>query len=138
MTLRVRDRGSHAIAYAKGAEPIEGVLAAAGASNAVLAFEEQAVMGATLAHANRLANADHANLVRTSRAAHAQLQAVRALEAEGVLDDLPPRLREAGRLRLRYPTLSLRELAARCDPPATKAAVYRRLTKLRRLAEEKG
>ena len=138
VTLRVRDRGSHALAYAKGAEPIEGVLAAAGASNAVLAFEEQAVMGATLAHANRLANADHANLVRTSRAAHAQLRAVRALEAAGILDDLPTRLREAGRLRLRYPTLSLRELAERCDPPATKAAVYRRLSKLRRLAETEG
>ena len=68
-------------------------------------------------HANRLANADHANLVRTSRAAHAQLQAVRALEAAGVLDDLPERLREAGRLRLRHPTLSLRELAARCARP---------------------
>ncbi len=138
VTLRVRDRGSHAVAYAKGAESIEGVLAAAGASNAILVFEEQAVMGATLSHANRLANADHANLVRTSRAAHAQLQAVRALDAAGVLDDLAPRLREAGRLRLRYPTLSLRELAERCDPPATKAALYRRLTKLRQLAEVEG
>jgi hypothetical protein len=138
VTLRVRDRGSHAIAYAKGADQIEGVLASAGASNAVLAFEEQAVMGATLAHANRLANADHANLVRTSRAAYAQLQAVRALEAAGALDDLPERLREIGRLRLRHPTLSLRELAARCDPPATKAAVHRRLAKLRQLAEDEG
>jgi hypothetical protein len=63
---------------------------------------------------------------------------VRALDAAGVLDDLPARLREAGRLRLRYPTLSLRELAERCDPPATKAAVYRRLSKLRALAETEG
>ena len=138
VTLRVRDRGSHASAYAKGAEPIEGVLAAAGASNAVLAFEEQAVLGATLAHANRLANADHANLVRTSRAAHAQLRAVRALESSGVLDELPDRLRQAGRLRLRYPTLSLRELAARSEPPATKAALHRRLAKLQDLAKKGG
>ena len=63
--------GRHAIAYAKGLGPIADALAAAGASDAVLAFEEQGVMGATKARANRLANADHANLVRTSRAAQA-------------------------------------------------------------------
>ena len=44
-------------------------------------FEERAVVGATRARANRLANADHANLVRTSRAAHRQAQAVRRLVA---------------------------------------------------------
>jgi len=45
------------------------------------------------ARANRLANADHANLVRSSRAAHAQIQAVRRLEKSGALELLPPTLR---------------------------------------------
>jgi DNA-binding protein WhiA len=128
--LRVADRGRHAVAYAKGAEAIAGVLAVAGASDAVLVFEERAVLGATRAGANRLANADHANLVRTSRAAHAQLRALRRLD----LDTLPPKLREIADLRLRHPTLSLRELALRCDPPATKSAAHRRLQHLVRLA----
>jgi DNA-binding transcriptional regulator WhiA len=44
-------------------------------------------------------------------------------------------LREIADLRTRYPSLSLRELAAKCHPPATKAATHRRLTRLRRLAE---
>jgi cell division protein WhiA len=129
--LVVSDRGRHAVAYAKGAEPIADTLAAAGASDAVLVFEERAVLGVTRASANRLANADHANLVRTSRAAHAQLRALRRLD----LDELPPRLREIAELRLRHPTLSLRELALKCDPPATKSAAHRRLRKLVRLAE---
>ena len=47
--------------------------------------------------ANRLANADHANLVRTSRAAHVQLEAVRRLERSGRLDELSPQLREIAR-----------------------------------------
>jgi len=128
--LKVGDRGRHAVAYAKGAEAIAGLLAAAGASDAVLVFEERAVLGSTRASANRLANADHANLVRTSRAAHAQLRAVRRLD----LDTLPPKLREIADLRLRHPTLSLRELALRCDPPATKSAAHRRLQQLVRLA----
>ena len=131
VTLAVVDRGRYAAAYAKGAEAIADTLSAAGASDAVLAFEERAVLGATRAGANRLANADHANLVRTSRAAHDQIRALRRLD----LDQLPPKLREIAELRLRHPTLPLRELALRCDPPATKSAAHRRLRKLVRLAD---
>jgi cell division protein WhiA len=120
--LKVVERGRHA---------------AAGAADAVLLLEERAVMGATRARANRLANADHANLVRTSRAAHAQLEAVRLLELEGVLPTLPPPLREVAELRLRHPALPLRELALECHPPCSKASVHRRLLTLRRLAERR-
>jgi DNA-binding protein WhiA len=86
------------------------------------------------AQANRLANADHANLVRTSRAAELQLEAVRRLRAEGRLERLPDTLREAAELRLRHPVESLRELSERTDPPASKAAVHRRLRRLEDLA----
>jgi DNA-binding protein WhiA len=132
--LNVLERSRYALAYAKGLGPIADALAAAGASDAVLAFEEQGVMGATKARANRLANADHANLVRTSRAAQAQIRAVKRLERRG-LDKLPAKLREIAGLRLRHPSLSLRELALKCSPPATKSAVQRRLAKIVHLAE---
>lgn len=133
--LGVYDRNGHAVAYAKGTETIGDLLAFLGAHGVALRLGEQAVVAATRARANRLANADHANIVRTSRAAEAQLRAVRRLEREGRFDELAPELREIARLRSRHPTLSLRELARRCSPPATKAAVQRRLAKLRRLAE---
>ena len=132
--LGVLDRGRHAAAYAKGIDAIEAVLTAAGSSDAVLAFEERSVIAGARGEANRLANADHANLVRTSRAAQEQLEAVRALQREGRLERVPDRLHEVARLRLRHPTLSLRELAAKCDPPSTKASVHRRLRKLQELA----
>ena len=132
----VADRGRHAVLYAKGSDPIEGILLAAGADGTVLALEERAVLAATRAHANRLANADHANLVRTSRAAREQIDAVRRLAADGTFDSLPDRLQEAGRLRVRHPTLSLVELARRADPPATKAGMHRRLRKLCEFADE--
>ena len=130
MTLGVLDRGRHAVAYAKGFDAIEAVLSAAGAGDTVLAFEERSVVAAARGEANRLANADHANLVRTSRAAQEQLEAVRALQLAGALERLPDRLYEVARLRLRHPTLPLRELAAKCDPPSTKASVHRRFKKL--------
>jgi DNA-binding protein WhiA len=135
LALGVLDRGRHAVAYAKGAEAIVDVLSAAGANDAVLVFEERAVVGVTRSRANRLANADHANLVRTSRAAHLQAQAARRLVEDGRLETLSPRLREAAELRLRHPSLSLRELASKCRPPITKAALHQRLTKVVRAAD---
>ncbi|HEU4449227.1 MAG TPA: DNA-binding protein WhiA [Gaiellaceae bacterium] len=133
--LGVYERNGHAVAYAKGTDAIAGLLAFLGAHDAAIRLGEEAVVAATRARANRLANADHANIVRTSRAADAQLRAVRRLERDGRLEELSPELREIARLRARHPTLSLRELAERCSPPATKAAAHRRLVRLQRLAE---
>jgi DNA-binding protein WhiA len=136
--LAVAERETHSVAYAKSWETIESLLARMGASETVLALEERAVIAETRSRANRLANADHANLVRTSRSARRQLAAVERLRAGDDLEALPDPLREAAELRLRHPTESLRELAARTDPPATKAAVHRRLRALEELAEERG
>jgi DNA-binding protein WhiA len=126
----VLERARHAVAYGKGVETIADVLIAAGASDVVLVLEENAVVAATRSDANRLANADHANLVRTSRAAHAQLEALRKLDVEA----LPDHLHELAALRIRHPTLSIAELARRCRPPITKASAYRRLRRLVELA----
>jgi hypothetical protein len=133
--LVVHDRGRHAVAYLKNREAIAELLAFVGAQEAALKLGESAVVSATKARANRLANADHANIVRASRAADAQLRAIKRLEAAGRLEHLPAELREVADLRARYPTLSLRELARRFRPPATKAAAHRRLAKLQKLAE---
>jgi DNA-binding protein WhiA len=129
--VHVHERSSHATAYVKGTEAIADVLVAAGAVDLVLALEEQAVLAAIRADANRLANADHANLVRTSRAAHAQLEALRRLD----LDALPDELREIALLRLRHPTASTAELGRRCKPALSKASVYRRLRSLQELSQ---
>jgi DNA-binding protein WhiA len=132
--LAVRDRRSHATAYAKGVEPIEQVLAAAGAGGVVLRLEEGAVVAATRARANRLANADHANVRRVARAADVQLRALARLRADGRLDRLPRALREAGELRLHHPSHSLAELARRAGVP--KATLHRRLARLVDLGAE--
>ena len=177
--MRVVDRESHSAAYAKSWDAIEAYLAVAGATETVLALEERALVAGLRAEANRLANADHANLVRQSRSARAQLEAARLLLSEGLLEALaptlrhverarsayeglnaaalrlvepggvlatcscsaalvagPPTLQAAAELRLRYPSLSLRELAAKADPPLTKAAMAGRLARLVELAEE--
>jgi DNA-binding protein WhiA len=130
--LAIAERRTHALAYAKSHDAIAAVLALAGAGETTLALEEHAVVAATRAHANRLANADEANLVRTARAAHDQLRAIRTLD----LDALPPELAEIAALRLRHPSASLRELAAKARPPITKAAAFRRLRAVVDLADK--
>ena len=136
--LAVVERPTYAVAYAKSWDAIESVLALAGAAEAVLRLEERAVVAATSGHANRRANADHANLVRTSRAAQLQLEAVRKLRATGRLERLETSLREVAELRQHHPTESLRELAARTDPRVSKAAMQRRLRRLEELADGVG
>jgi DNA-binding protein WhiA len=134
--MGVTDRESHSIAYSKSWEGIESYLSAAGAAESVLALEERALVAELRGEANRLANADHANLVRQSRSSRAQLAAVRRLEEEGLLDRLAPTLQAAADLRRRYPSLSLRELATRAEPPVTKAAMAGRLARLVALSAE--
>lgn len=133
--LRARERRTHAAAFTRNAETVADALALAGASDAALAIDEHAVVGAARAAANRLANADHANLVRTSRAAHGHLRAVEALEAGGKLESLPAELQEIATLRRKHPALSFRELGMKCDPRASKAAVQRRLRRLVELSQ---
>lgn len=132
VTLSVAERRTHALAYAKGHDAISAVLALAGAGEATLELEEHAVVAATRANANRLANADEANLVRTARAAHEQLRAIRALD----IGSLPPALAEIAELRLRHPSASLKELATKARPPITKASAYRRLKAVVDLADK--
>ena len=103
----------------------------AGASETALRLDEHAVVAGTRAHANRLANADEANVKRTVQAAREQLAAIRKLDVDG----LPRRLEEMARLRVKHPSLSLAELAAKCRPPITKAAAHHRMATLRRLAD---
>ena len=131
VTLAVSERRGHAVAYAKGHEAIADLLALAGASDTVLRLEEHAVLAATRARANRLANADEANLVRTARAAQVQLEAIRFVG----LDGLPADLVEIAELRLRHPSASVRELAAKARPALSKAAAQRRLQAIVRAAD---
>jgi DNA-binding protein WhiA len=132
VAMRIAERRSHVVAYAKGQEAIGGLLAIAGAGDTALRLEEHAVVAATRARANRLANADEANLERTARAAHEQLAAIRSL---GV-DALPPELAGIAELRLRHPAASIRELAAKARPPLSKAAAQRRLRSIVHLSQD--
>jgi len=132
--LATLERRTHAAAYAKSTETIADLLAIAGASDTALRLDEHGVIAATRAEANRLTNADGANVKRTVDAAREQLAAIEQLD----VDSLPTKLREMATLRQRHPSLSLAELAQKCRPQITKAAAHHRMTMLKTLAEMPG
>lgn len=105
-------------------------LAAMGAHDAYLAWEEGAVWKSVHVSAGRLANADAANARRLARAAVGHLAAIEEIDAARGIHTLPPALREVADLRRANPEASLEELARLCSPPVTKAAVADRLRRL--------
>jgi DNA-binding protein WhiA len=118
----------------KSGERIGALLAAVGATGSYLEVEEQRLRRQLRGEANRLANADRANLTRTIEASSAQVATVeRAIMSVGWggLDD---DLRDVALARLANPEASLAELGAFLDPPVGKSAVHRRLRRLDGLA----
>ena len=83
--------------------------------------------------ANRAMNCDMANVNKTVDAALEQIAGIRRLESSGRLAQRPEKLRQAARLRLDNPEMSLQQLAERCDPPVSKSCMNHRM---RRLMEE--
>ena len=127
-------RKGNSVIYFKQSEYIEDFLTAIGAP--VSAME---VMNAKLeknlrGSVNRRVNCDAANLDKAVEAAQSQLEAIRSLERQGLLDKLPDKLQETARLRMTYPEDTLAQLAQLCDPPITKSALNHRLRKLVELA----
>ena len=64
-----------------------------------------------------------------------QMEAIRALQTAGLLDQLPDKLQMTAALRLENPELTLSELAEEFDPPVSKSCLNHRLRKLLELAK---
>lgn len=120
-------------AVMKSGEAIGRLLAAVGAPVAFLEWEEHRIRRELREEANRLANADTANLRRAIEAAADQVAMIeRAVDALG-WDGLDRSLREVALARIANPEASLAELGALCDPPVGKSAVHRRLARLQEI-----
>jgi DNA-binding protein WhiA len=120
----------------KSAAAIADLLAATGAGDAYLAWEEHRLRRQVRAEATRLANADAANLQRAVAAASLQLRDVERAVAILGWNGISEGLRQVALARLANPSSSLAELGELCDPPIDKSSVLRRLRRLRELAEE--
>lgn len=136
LEAKIGKRRNKYILYYKDSEKIEDFLAYIGASKYALMIMEQKVINELRGNANRLRNAETANLDRTARAAAEQCEAISLLIAKKEYQKLPAELKECADLRLANPDLSLDELRMLFSPPISKSGLNHRLKKLIELAEK--
>jgi DNA-binding protein WhiA len=127
-----RRRNSFAV-YLKSFDDIHALLRAMGAERSAELCRRVRQMKSVKNDVNRTVNAEMANQRRASHAGADQLELVRdALSLIG-RDALPQSLLAFCEARIANPDLSLRDLGATMDPPASKSALYHRLLRLEKL-----
>ena len=128
-------RNGSSITYFKQSDQIEDFLTMIGAPVAAMNIMSAKMEKDLRNSVNRRLNCDSANLDKAVEAAMEQLEAIRKLDAAGVLEKQPEKLRQTAALRLNYPELTLSELAEEFDPPLTKSCLNHRLRKIVVLAK---
>jgi hypothetical protein len=128
----LHDATRHRIVLKSGAV-VADLLAALGATRAFLTFDDRRLRRQLRGEANRLANADAANLARIASRAGAQVDAIeQAVELRG-WDAFDAELREVALARIVNPSASLSELAELLQVP--RATLHRRLKRVEEAAK---
>lgn len=136
LNARTVERRSGWIVYLKEAEKIADFLQVIGATTAMLKFEDVRIVRDMRNSVNRLVNCETANLNKTIDAAQRQIENINALKDRGLLEGLPPKLREIAELRLAHPDVSLKELGEMVPSGViSKSGINHRLRKLNQIAE---
>lgn len=132
----VRTRRDQAYLYLKNAEAIADFLRIIGAGSALLQLESLRVIKSMRNRVNRLVNFETANLEKVIASAQQQLEVIASLERLVGLDNIPPSLREAARLRRAHPEVSLTELGGLLDPPVGKSGMHHRFRQMEKILEK--
>jgi hypothetical protein len=135
---RTAPRKGRTIVYFKDVDQIASLLAAIGASQALVALEDLRALKETKNRIHRLVNTEAANVDRAAGAAAVQRKWIELLADAYGLRKLSAPLREIAELRLAHPTETLAELGRRCSPEVKKSTVNGRLAALLRLAKALG
>ena len=128
-------RNGSFVTYFKQSDQIEDFLTLIGAPVAAMNVMTAKMEKDLRNSVNRRLNCDSANLDKAVGAAQEQMEAIRKLEAAGLLEKQPEKLRQTASLRAANPELTLSELAEEFDPPVTKSCLNHRLRKLVELAK---
>ncbi len=128
-------RKNKPVLYYKASESIEDILSFIGGTKAALDIISAKVMSDVRNTANRLCNAETANLDRIARAAAEQREAILVIEQYGAMPNLNAELRECAELRLANPDMSLSELRNLFREPVSKSGLNHRFKKLIEIAE---
>ncbi len=119
----------------KSGAAVSDLLAAVGATRAFLTFDDRRLRRQLRGEANRLANADAANLARIAGRAGAQVDAIERAVAERGWDSFDEDQREVALARLANPSASITELAELLGLP--RSTLHRRLRDLEQTGQDR-
>lgn len=128
-------RNGNNLIYFKQADVISEFLTTIGASNGGMDVINAKIGKSMSNSVNRKLNCDFANADKVVAAAQEQLTAIKKVEREFGIFNLPEGLQQAAYLRIANPDMSLADLALLSDPPVTKSCLNHRLKKLVAMAE---
>ena len=124
------------VLYIKDAEEVSNMLALMGASEAVLKLQNEIVTRQVRNKINRQNNCFTSNYTKTLNASFRQLEAIKIVDAEVGLYNLPEDLQQVALLRLANTEESLEELLKLSKYQMTKSALNHRFNKIIKLAEK--
>ena len=129
-------RKKYYVVYVKDSEDIVLLLHLMEASVSLMATENARIYKEVRNTVNRRVNCETANIGKTIESAARQMEEIRLLRESGILQTLPPQLREAANLRENNPGASLTELGALAVPPVSRSGMNHRLRKIAVLARK--
>lgn len=136
--LRARElqRRNGYIVYMKEANKIADFLRIIGATKALFKFEDARIVRDMRNSVNRIVNCETANLNKTISASVRQVENIKLIERRIGLDQLPERLQEIAKVRLKHPEVTLQELGKLIPSgELSKSGVNHRLKKIEEIAK---
>ncbi|MBS9335385.1 DNA-binding protein WhiA [Fructobacillus sp. M1-13] len=135
MPAKMINRSKHYVIYMKRSDKIVEFMKLIGATATMLHFEDLRLAKDMRNSANRMMNADMANLQKVADAANSQVQTILTIQGEiGDLDELPAKLADFARARLEHPDSSLTEIGDYLE--ISKSGANHRMRKLKELAKQ--
>jgi hypothetical protein len=136
LEAKINKRKGRFVVYHKGSEDIVTFLNVIGAHKKLLEFENIRIIKDLRNRVNRGVNCETANLTKVVNTGVRQLEAIHTIDRAIGIEKLKPTLREAARIRLEFPSSSLKELGEMFEPPISKSAVNHRLRKIEDIADK--
>lgn len=138
INARVVPKRQSYMIYMKSGSNIENFLACIGASTSHIKFTTVRVNKSLRNEANRLSNAEFANVDRATKASVKQLKDIQIVlkKYKSRPDSIPPAIKEFIELRVANPSASMKELGQLAKPAMTKSAINHRARRLEEIARK--
>ena len=130
-------RGGYGLFFRNG-EAVENFLTICGANETVFELYNSQIEREIRNYENRATNCVAVNIQKTVGASQKQIAVIGQLYDIDVFYDMPEELQYTGNLRIKYPEMSLSELADAHSPKMTKSGLNNRIKKIIEYAKKHG